>query len=180
MAKNERADSDVSPPYDPLGSYRRGQQERAAYAAGKARAAEVKPAAPKAAVSVVMNLDDVGDDDADLQDERIPLLRSARRRERARYCAIMSSPIAKTHPVIAAHMAILTSMPRTEAIAFIEATAAAVPAQGSSDGLAQRIVTAGRRARGEEPMAPTTPKQSEGHHATADQIIKAGRKARGE
>jgi hypothetical protein len=126
-----------------------------------------------------MNLDDVGDDDADLQDERIPLLRSARRRERARYCAIMSSPIAKTHPVIAAHIAVLTSMPRTEAIAFIEATAAAAPAQGSADGLAQQIVTAGRRARGEEPMAPSTVKQGQGHRATAQEILAAARKARG-
>src|ERR1700683_3497210 len=122
-----------------------------------------KPAAPKAAEPVVIEIDDVGDDEADLQDERIPILRSARRRERARYCAIMSSPIAKTHPVIAAHIAVLTSMPRTEAIAFIEATAAAVPAQASADRLAQQIVTAGRRARGEEPMAPSTVKQGQGH-----------------
>ena len=138
---------------------------------------------PRGWKTVVANLDDVGNDDADRQDERVAILRSARRRERARYCAIMSSSVAGRHPALAAHIAVLTSMPRTEAIAFIQATAAAAtPSQGSSDSLAEQIVVAGKKRRGEVPTtsAASASQPGEARSMTAAEIILAGKKRRGE
>lgn len=119
--------------------------------------------------------DEDGDDDSDREDDDDPDARHARARERGRIKAIMLSDVGKRNPAAAAHLATGTSMSRKQVIQTLAAMEAAMP-QGSSGGgreslrnrmtgvkdpalgaggesaapnLAQQIVQAGKKARGE-------------------------------
>ncbi len=115
-----------------------------------------------------------GDDDDDKEDEKDPKARAARARERGRVAAIMASDGAAANPVVAMRMAVSTNMSRAAAIGALQdmqppggargAAARArlagvdVPDVGNSGGsqqargdrsLADAIISAGKRARGE-------------------------------
>jgi hypothetical protein len=117
----------------------------------------------------------------DVDDERDPLFRGARERERARVSTIIKSAAARRWPSLAIHIATRTTMPRHAAIAFIAELGDLLDSNsgGSPQTLADAIILAGHRARGEVPNPVTAPEQRRGHVAAA-QILAAGRKARGE
>lgn len=116
-----------------------------------------------------------GDDDTDRDDDAEPDARAARARERGRVRAILLSEPGKLNPAAAAHLATGTSMSRRQAIEMLSAMqAGATPAaggprdqlrdrmnnapnpdvgaggpDGSGATLADRIVLAGKKRRGE-------------------------------
>lgn len=115
------------------------------------------------------------DDEGDRRDDTKSKARAARGRERGRIRAILTSAAGKQNPVAAAELATGTSMPRQQAVAMLMAIGPAaeaapapaardalrermakvdVPNVGASDdkpnpNLAQQIVLAGKKARGE-------------------------------
>jgi hypothetical protein len=115
-----------------------------------------------------------GDDESDDKDDKKPDARTARAHERGRIKAILLSEPGKANPVAAAHLATGTSMSRSQAIEMLSAMQASAPAtaatvsdklrgrmanetipavgagdvQGSPN-LAQQIVAAGKKRRGE-------------------------------
>jgi hypothetical protein len=117
----------------------------------------------------------VGNNNAgDVRDEGEFIAKVARARERGRIFAIMCSDQGKANPVAAAHLAMQTSMPRDEAIAMLSAigtnaappradappslrdrmATVADPKLGAGDAggeptLAQQIIAAAKKARGE-------------------------------
>jgi hypothetical protein len=131
----------------------------AAYAARVAEATHgptTPEVAPKAAVAPPG-----GDDDSDRSDFANPKLREAAQREKNRVLAILTSPAGIRNPQVAVNIATMTALPRSQAIKMIEALESSLPSTSASadTSLARRIVRAGRRARGEEPMAPSIVKQ---------------------
>jgi hypothetical protein len=123
-----------------------------------------------------------GDDETDRADFANPKLRAAAQREKNRVLAILTSPAGLRNPQVAVNIAIMTALPRGQAVAMIEALESSSPSRDASadTSLARRIVRAGNRRRGEEPVAPSTVRQGQGHRATSQEILAAGRKARGE
>lgn len=119
--------------------------------------------------------DEDGDDDSDREDDDDPDARHARARERGRIKAILLSDVGKRNPAAAAHLATGTSMSRKQVIQTLAAMEAAMPQAASGAGreslrnrmttvkdpalgaggetvapnLAQQIVQAGKKARGE-------------------------------
>ena len=134
---------------------------------------------PKVAPRAVTALAD--DDESDRADFANPKMRAVAQREKERMLAILMSPAGIRNPQVAVNIATMTALPRSRAIQMIEDLERSLPSTGASaESLARRIVRAGNRRRGEEPMAPSTVKQGEGRRATAAEILAAGRKARGE
>jgi hypothetical protein len=127
--------------------------------------------------------DTEGDDDSDENDQDDPKIRSARARERKRIFDIMTSDACRAGNVIlACHIAMTTATPRRRAIKLIAEMGSAMGTQDTSpQTLADRILRAAARARGEQPAAPyRAPAQGRGPVATPQQIIAAGKKRRGE
>jgi hypothetical protein len=118
--------------------------------------------------------DEDGDDDSDDADMRKKGTRSARLRERARCAAIFADPAAGKNPALAARLAFNTNLPRSQAVACLQDGGTAVSARrasldermsqvstprvGASDpgpgraggaNLADQIIAAGKRRRGE-------------------------------
>ncbi len=120
--------------------------------------------------------DEEGDDGSDGADMRKKSARAARLRERARCSAIFKDAAAGKNPALAAQLAFGTSLPRSEAISVLRAgglavassprrptldermAAVKVPSVGAGDAgrpasgaqsVAQQIIAAGKRARGE-------------------------------
>jgi hypothetical protein len=120
--------------------------------------------------------DEEGDDGSDGADMRRKGARSARLRERARCAAIFSDASAGKNPALAAQLAFGTDLPRSQAINVLKAgglavasaprrpsldermAAVKVPSTGAGDAsrpdagsqsVAQKIIAAGKRARGE-------------------------------
>lgn len=116
------------------------------------------------------------EDDQDENDENEPDARAARSREKARIATIMNCPAAKRFPAAALTMALDTSVPRHAAVGALAAMSSGVreaggsfhdrmnalrmipdvPADGpengepgSVDATVQRILAAGKKARGE-------------------------------
>jgi hypothetical protein len=125
-----------------------------------------------------------GDDDSDQDDEKDPYLRRARARERGRITSIMISDAAERQPVLAMHISATTNMPRSRAIKFIlELGALAGDQTSSAKSLADKIILAGRRARGEVETPFESPVQSARGRPDPNLhklIIAAGKKRRGE
>lgn len=114
------------------------------------------------------------EDDSDDDDDKKPDARAVRRRERARVAAILNSAAGKRFPDAAKHLAFRTSTPRWRAVRLLQGMSANVP-QGNNAGgnlrdrmagvrapdvgaggdsttsptLAQQIIMAGKKARGE-------------------------------
>lgn len=115
--------------------------------------------------------DEEGDDGSDGADMRKRGSRAARLRERARCAAIFADAAAGNNPALAAQLAFGTDLPRSQAVAVLRSgaiapaqrrkslddrmAAAKTPAVGAGDAstaapnLADQIIAAGRKARGE-------------------------------
>jgi hypothetical protein len=103
---------------------------------------------------------------------------AARRKERKRIDAIMSSPAALLMPEVAYTFAFKTHTPVAEAIAIMEASAKESP-EVAAKALAAQITLSGKKARGEVPCdVHAGPKTM--IKATAESILAAARKARGQ
>jgi hypothetical protein len=102
---------------------------------------------------------------------------AARRKERKRIDAIMSSPVASLMWDVASTFALKTSTPAAEAIAIMEASSEESP-EAATKALSDQIILAGKMRRGEvpTPVAGVGPKTFV--KATAEEIINAARKAR--
>jgi hypothetical protein len=104
---------------------------------------------------------------------------AARRKERKRIDAIMSSPVALLMPEVAYTFAFKTHTPPAEAIAIMEASAKGSP-EAATKAMADKIVVAGQIRRGEVPAPVTGASPKTLVKATAESILAAGRQARGE
>lgn len=121
---------------------------------------------------------DKNDDESDQDDEKDASARSARARERGRISAILLSDAGKANPVAAAHIAVMTSMPRGSAIGMLVAMGAAAP---TAPAAAAEPVRDPLRSRMAE--VPTPAVGSDGSRSApsmAEQIVLAGKKRRGE
>jgi hypothetical protein len=98
-----------------------------------------------------------GDDDSDEEDEDDAKASAARRRERARCAAIFAEPAAATRPDMAAYFAFGTTMPRSAAINALKAVVAghSEPAPKSRGGLSDRMAKTPSPNVGTEPTQPT-------------------------
>jgi hypothetical protein len=97
---------------------------------------------------------DEGDDDSDrdeMSGKKGKGKQAARNRERARIAAILGHPMAAANTEFAAHVALNTTLTRTEACAMIAAAPAAAPS------LARRMEGAGMSAVRPGPTAPPVP-----------------------
>jgi hypothetical protein len=104
---------------------------------------------------------------------------AARRKERKRIDAIMSSPVALLMPEVAFTFAFKTATPAAEAVAIMGASARESP-EVASKALAAQIILSGKMRRGEvaTPVTGAGPKVLVA--TTADDIIAAGKRARNE
>ena len=141
--------------------------------------------------------DDDEDSKKDKDDQDDAKASAARGRERARVRAILTSPEGLANPVVACHMALDTSMPRSAAIAAISSLNAATGVsafdidEGDAEAsMATAILAAGAKARGEAAPVPPGRRERMGVRPEAQSarpprdmvaaILEAGRKARGE
>ena len=104
---------------------------------------------------------------------------AARRKERKRIHAIMTSPVAALEPVAAWTFALRTDTSAKEAVELMEKSVAELP-EAIAKVTADAIVNAGKMARGEIPAPVTGVGPKTLVKTSAEQIILAGKKARGE
>lgn len=113
---------------------------------------------------------DEGDDDTDAEDEKDDEKASARARERGRCAAIFASPAAAANPAAAAELAFGTTLPRSQALRVLKATAASGKPER---GLSARMAGEPRRAVGAEDNP------SGGKPSIAAQVVAADKVRRG-
>jgi hypothetical protein len=99
---------------------------------------------------------------------------AARRKERKRIDAIMSSSAASLMPAVAYTFAFKTQTPAAEAIAIMEASTKETP-EVATKAMADKIVVAGQMRRGEIP-APVTAGPKTFVKITAEEILAAAKK----
>lgn len=119
--------------------------------------------------------DDEGDDD-EARGKKGRAVRAARRHERARCAAILTHPAAARAPELAARLAFATRLPRSEAVALLDAAPA-------SAGTGNRGIDA-RMSSQAPPRVASSPAGAAAPGSEAEQlaasILAAGRKRRGE